>query len=288
MKVLVTGARGQAGTALMEKTPRFAQAIPLSHADLDVTDESAVRRALAEYAPDWIINAAAYTAVDAAESDAAACLSLNATAVAILARAASDQGARLLHLSTDFVFDGRASRPYAPEAATAPLNVYGSTKLQGEHLAREFAPASIVLRTSWLYSRTGSNFVKTMLRLMSSRTELGVVCDQVGSPTFASGLADAAWRLIEVDAAAGVHHWSDCGVASWYDFAVAIGEEARQRGLLASIPSILPIRSDQYPCAAKRPSFSLLDCQRTRAAVGLPATHWRVNLRNLLDDMATN
>lgn len=288
MKVLITGANGQAGRALVRGAPEAARVIALSRAELDVTDEPAVRRALAEHTPDWVVNAAAYTAVDAAEADAEACHSLNSAAVANLARATSALGARLLQLSTDFVFDGRSSRPYVPEDAATPLNVYGHSKLRGEQLAQEFAPTSIVLRTSWLYSTTGSNFVKTMLRLMGSRPELGVVCDQVGTPTCARGLAEAAWKLIERDAAAGVHHWSDCGVASWYDFAVAIGEEGRQRNLLASVPPILPIRSSQYPTAATRPAFSVLDCQRTRALAGLQATHWRVNLRNLLDDMATH
>ena len=258
----------------------------LTHAELDITDAAAVQRAAGAHAPQWIVNAAAYTAVDAAESAPAAAQALNAAAVGFLAQAAKSAHARLVHLSTDFVFDGRASNPYEPDASTAPIGVYGATKLAGEQQALADGASSIVVRTSWVYAAYGQNFVRTMLRLMASKPELRVVCDQIGSPTWASGLAQVLWKMIDIDAPAGIHHWCDAGVASWYDFAVAIQEEALQRGILAQAIPVSPIRAAQYPTPAKRPAYSVLESARTRVLTGTPATHWRAQLRKMLDELA--
>jgi dTDP-4-dehydrorhamnose reductase len=288
MKVLLTGAGGQVGRAFRALAPDASGLAAFTHAELDITDPGQVRRAVEGHAPQWIVNAAAYTAVDAAEGARAQAHALNATAVAHLASAAHEVRARLVHLSTDFVFDGRASRPYAPDAATAPLGVYGATKLDGEHAARAGDPASIIVRTSWVYAAYGQNFVRTMLRLMASKPEIRVVADQVGSPTWATGLAQVLWRMIEVGAAPGIYHWSDAGVASWYDFAVAIQEEALQRGLLRQAIPLRPIPAAEYPTPTQRPHYSVLDTTEIRALTGSAAVHWRTQLRRMLDELAAS
>jgi dTDP-4-dehydrorhamnose reductase len=267
--------------------PAGTAVVALTHADLDITDAEQVRRAVAERAPQWIVNAAAYTAVDAAESAQQAAHALNATAVGYLALAARSTRARLLHLSTDFVFDGRASIPYEPDASTAPIGAYGATKLAGEQRALADGAPSVVVRSSWIYAAYGQNFVRTMLRLMAAKPEVRVVCDQVGSPTWATGLAQLLWQMLKIDAPPGIYHWCDAGIASWYDFAVAIQEEALQRGLLAHPIPVLPIRSAQYPTAAQRPAYSVLDTARTRALTGTAAVHWRAQLRQMLDELAS-
>jgi dTDP-4-dehydrorhamnose reductase len=274
------------GRAFRALTPEGAAVVALTHAELDITDAELVRRAVAAHAPQWIVNAAAYTGVDAAESAQQAAHALNATAVGYLVHAARGARARLLHLSTDFVFDGRASNPYEPDAATAPIGAYGASKLAGEHLALADAAPSIVVRTSWVYAAYGQNFVRTMLRLMAAKPEVRVVCDQVGSPTWATGLAQILWQMLKIDAPPGIHHWCDAGIASWYDFAVAIQEEALQRGILTHPIPVLPIRAAQFPTAAQRPAYSVLDAARTRALTGAPAVHWRAQLRKMLDELA--
>jgi dTDP-4-dehydrorhamnose reductase len=288
MRVLLTGASGQVGRAFGALCARRDALAALGHAELDITDAAQVRRAVQAHEPQWIVNAAAYTAVDAAESAREAAHNLNATAVAHLAAAARDAGARLMHISTDFVFDGEACRPYGPDAATAPLGVYGATKLAGEHAALGGDCAAIIVRTSWVYAAYGQNFVRTMLRLMASKPEIRVVTDQLGSPTWATSLARLLWRMIELNAPAGIYHWSDAGVASWYDFAVAIQEEALQRGLLGQTSAVLPIASSEYPTPTRRPHYSVLDTARTRALTGIAAVHWRVQLRSMLDELAVS
>jgi dTDP-4-dehydrorhamnose reductase len=233
-----------------------------------------------------VVNAAAYTAVDLAEDQPAQAIAVNDTAVGVLASAASAAGCRLLHLSTDFVFDGKSNRAYLPSDPPNPLSVYGASKLGGERHVLG-AAAGIVLRTAWVYAAAGRNFVLTMLRLMRDRETLAVVCDQIGTPTWASGLAAAIWGLIETDAPGGVYHWTDLGVASWYDFAVAIQDEALERGLLSRAVPITPIASAAYPTRARRPAFSVLDSGATRALIQAPARHWRHNLRTLLDELRT-
>jgi dTDP-4-dehydrorhamnose reductase len=286
VRVLVTGAAGQVGRAFHELAPAAARVTALTHADLDITDGAAVRRAVDTHKPQWIVNAAAYTAVDRAENATDAAQALNSTAVGHLAHAAESGAARLVHLSTDFVFDGRACVPYEPNAATAPLGVYGATKLAGERQALGSGARAIVIRTSWVYAAYGLNFVRTMLRIMAERPEVRVVCDQTGSPTWATGLAQVLWRMLALDAAAGIYHWCDAGIASWYDFAVAIQEEALQRGLLRHAVPVLPIRSHQFPTAAQRPPYSVLDSTHTRTLTGAAATHWRTQLRKMLDELA--
>ncbi len=286
MRVLVLGGGGQVARAVVATAPAKHSVIERSHAQLDIADPAAIAQVLARTPVDWIVNGAAYTAVDLAEDQAAAATLVNDTAVGHLAAAAAEAQCRLLHLSTDFVFDGNSGRAYLPTDATNPLSVYGSSKLGGErHVLNE--GDGIVLRTAWVYASAGRNFVLTMLRLMRERDQLRVVADQIGSPTWATGIARAVWGLIDASAPRGAYHWTDLGVASWYDFAVAIQEEALARGLLGRAVPIIPIATADYPTRAVRPRFSVLDTSRTRALVDVPAHHWRHNLRQMLDELRT-
>ena len=270
--------------AVEKAAPVAVDTVRLGRAELDIVDEQAVKRCLQTVRPDWVVNAAAYTAVDLAEDHAEQAIAANATAVATLAEVCAQIGARLLHLSTDFVFDGATSRAYLPGDRPNPVSVYGSSKRAGE-LRVLAQPAGLVLRTSWVYASAGKNFVLTMLRLMREKTRLSVVCDQIGAPTWAGGLAETIWGCMQANVNGGVYHWCDLGVASWYDFAVSIQEEALSRGLLTQEVTITPISSTQYPTRAKRPAFSVLDTTATRSALAAPACHWRQNLRVMLDEL---
>lgn len=278
MKALITGANGQLGRCLQASAPDGVDVVALGSADLDITDRDAVKARFDAETPDLVINAAAYTAVDRAESEEAAALAVNATAVGILADAARTHGARFVHVSTDFVFDGAAGTPYAPDAPTNPLSAYGRTKLGGETLA---GPDALVVRTAWVYAPTGGNFVRTMLRLMGERPEVRVVADQIGTPTYAPGLAQALWTLAG-QGVTGIHHYTDAGAASWYDFAVAIQEEAVAAGLLAQAVPVIPIRTADFPTPAHRPSYSVLDKTSMFEALGGPVPHWRANLPKMI------
>lgn len=278
MKALIVGGGGQLGRALAASAPAGMAVVSHGAGSLDVTDASAVAAVVQEVGPELLLNAAAYTDVDAAETDEAAAHAVNATAVGLLAQAARAAGARFVHVSTDFVFDGGAGSPYAPDAAPGPLGAYGRTKLAGERLAGADA---LIVRTAWLHAPVGGNFVRTMLRLMAQRAEVRVVADQIGTPTYAPGLAAALWTLAG-QGVRGIHHYTDSGVASRYDFAVAIQEEAIAAGLLARAVPVIPIASDALPTPARRPGCVVLDTRSAIAALGRPAPHWRVNLRAMM------
>jgi dTDP-4-dehydrorhamnose reductase len=283
MKVLVLGG-GQIAKAIAAGAPARHEVAMRTHAELDIVDEAALTTARAKFKADWIVNAAAYTAVDLAEDEAAKAIAVNDTAVASLVRTAATARSKLLHLSTDFVFDGGSKRAYLPSDPTNPLSVYGVSKLGGErHVVA--GGAGIVLRTSWVYAAEGKNFVLTMLRLMREKNQINVVCDQIGAPTWATSAAAAIWGLVDAGATPGIYHWTDLGVASWYDFAVAIQDEALVRGLLPRAIPILPIYTSEYRTKAQRPAFSVLDSASTRSLLKLPATHWRHNLRMMLDEL---
>jgi len=283
MRVLVLGG-GQIAKAVAAGAPARHEVAMRTHAEVDIVDEVALASQLVNFKADWIVNAAAYTAVDLAEDEAAKAIAVNDTAVASLVQTAATARSKLLHLSTDFVFDGGSKRAYLPSDPTNPLSVYGASKLGGErHVVA--GRAGIVLRTSWVYAAEGKNFVLTMLRLMREKDQINVVCDQIGAPTWAASAATAIWGLIEAKATPGIYHWTDLGVASWYDFAVAIQDEALTRGLLSRAIPILPIYSSEYSTKAQRPAFSVLDSASTRSLLKLPATHWRHNLRMMLDEL---
>ena len=283
MKALIVGSKGQLGRGLQARVPLGVEIVAHDHDTLDITDRAAVTAIVKAERPTLILNAAAYTAVDNAESSADAAHAVNATAVGLLADAAATVGARLVHVSTDFVFDGTAGIPYAPDAAPNPLGVYGRTKLDGERLAGD---AALIVRTAWVYAPTGGNFVRTMLRLMAERREVRVVADQIGTPTYAPGLAAALWTLAD-KGVTGIHHYTDAGAASWYDFEVAIQEEALAAGLLGHAVPVIPIATADFPTPAKRPSYSVLDKTSTFAALGGPTLHWRVNLRTMISKIKT-
>ena len=282
MRVLITGANGQLGGALQRLAPAWAEINAIDVDDCDLTDVPMLRARLTVEAPDLILNAAAYTAVDKAEGDENLARAINSEAVAAMVEAMAETGGKVVHVSTDYVFDGTASSPYVPDAPRNPQSAYGRTKAEGEDHLR---PEDVLVRTAWVYEAGGANFVRTMIRLMKERDELGVVCDQIGAPTWATGLARTIWGLVEKQASGTFHH-SDAGVASWYDFAVAIGEEALARGLIAKLPVIRPITTADYPTPARRPAFSLLDCRATRAALGAEPVHWHTHLRLMLDEEA--
>ncbi|MGC4029184.1 MAG: dTDP-4-dehydrorhamnose reductase [Steroidobacteraceae bacterium] len=282
---MVTGAGGQLGRELARSVPPGCTLAAFTSRDCDIGDASAVSAAVARERPQVIINAAAYTAVDKAESDEAAAQRVNAQGPAHLAAAAASTGARLLHVSTDFVFDGSQGHPWSPDDRTHPLSVYGRTKLAGEAPVLQLGAQGLVLRTSWVYSVFGGNFVKTMLRLMSSHPAVRVVADQVGAPTWARGLAEALWCAARKPGLHGLHHWRDAGAASWYDFAVAICEEGVAAGLLLRPVDIVPIQTQDYPTPARRPGYSLLDCTRTWRELDLMPPHWRSQLRRMLAEL---
>ncbi len=284
MKALILGAGGQLGRELVRTAPDGIDLVVRDRAALDITDVQAVSAAFSAEHPRLVINAAAYTAVDRAESEPDLAQAVNAVGAGHVAAVAAAQGARLVQVSTDFVFDGATGTPYRPDARTHPLSVYGKTKRDGEEAVLAAHPEAIVLRTAWLYAAGGQNFVATMLRLMGEGKPLRVVTDQVGTPTWARTLAEAVWALGLNLAAKGRHHWTDAGVASWYDFAVAIQDEARALGLLERAVPIEPITTADYPTPARRPAYSVLDCRATREAAGLPGRHWRHALRGMLEE----
>lgn len=285
-RALITGAGGQLGLALQAWTPPGWTVVPCGTAALDVTRPDQVRSVLERERPDVVLHAAAYTAVDAAESAAAEAEAVNATGTGTVAEAAREVGARLIYVSTDFVFDGQLARPYRPDDPTGPLGVYGRSKLEGERRARSvLGDRALVVRTAWVYGAQGRNFLLTMLRLMGERDDVGVVSDQVGTPTWVRSLAAALWAAAERPALSGILHWTDAGVASWYDFAVAIQEEALAAGLLARAVPIRPLATEEFPTPARRPAYSVLDKRSAWAALGLPPIHWRVHLRQAIREL---
>lgn len=278
--ILITGAGGQLGRemqALAADHPDFTYDFT-DAATLDVTDRGAVDEWFATHPVDFVVNCAAYTAVDRAESDREACHRLNALAPGCLADAARRNGAQMVHVSTDYVFDGSKCTPYVEDDEPAPVTVYGRTKLEGERAVMELCPDAMVIRTAWLYSPHGQNFVKTMLRLGRERDRLGVVFDQVGTPTYARDLARAIYAAIEAGIRPGIYHYTDEGVCSWYDFAVAIHR-------LAGIDScrVSPIRTAEYPTPARRPAYSVLDKQKIKDTYGMTIPHWEDSLASCLN-----
>lgn len=286
MKILITGSKGQLGLELHRTMPGSYVVHGADVDSLDISDPKAVIGAMREQQPNVVINCAAYTAVDKAETDSERAFAVNAVGPGYLAQAATAMGARLIQVSTDFVFDGTKSRPYLPDDATNPISVYGASKLEGEHRVLAKAPSAVVVRTAWLYSPYGANFVKTMLRLMSERDAIGVIADQVGSPTWAGGLAQCIWTMVRRPEIQGIHHWTDAGVASWYDFAVAIQELGLERGLLKKAILIKPLRTEDYPTPARRPNYSVLEKSQTWSALEGVAPHWREPLKAVLDEIA--
>jgi dTDP-4-dehydrorhamnose reductase len=286
MKTLIVGAAGQLGRALLRNIPASVEVAALDRTQLDITREDAVAEAIRSHQPNVVINASAHTAVDLAESEPQKAYAINADAVGALAGACASGGIRFIHVSTDFVFDGMSGRPYRPDDATNPLGVYGASKLAGEQKIADHAGLDwTVVRTAWVYTSSGRNFLLTMLRLFNERPVVRVVADQIGTPTSALSLSECVWRAATSGKLHGIAHFTDAGVASWYDFAVAIYEEASQLGLLTKAVDVQPIQTKDYPTPARRPSYSVLDVTATTAALGLTPVHWRTNLRQVLREL---
>lgn len=283
-KILITGADGQLGQALINSVPAGVQAIAANRELIDITNQSVVNDWVGANKPDAIVNAAAYTAVDKAETESSLAKAVNTDGPLHLATAASNAGIPMVQVSTDFVFNGKAG-PYKTDDITDPLSVYGETKRDGEAAALGVSGAKVsVVRTAWVYNVGGSNFVSTMLRLMKEKESIGVVADQIGTPTYVPGLASACWTLLDKELT-GIFHWTDAGVASWYDFAVAIQEEALALGLLKKSIPIAPLTSADFPTPAARPSNSVLDKSESWKALGMTAPHWRSNLKVALAEL---
>lgn len=288
LRVLVTGGAGQLGQALRKAMPSGLEARFTTRNELDIGNVDDVRDYIASYAPELIINAAAYTAVDKAETDAPAALRANSDAPRYLAEAASQRKhVRLIQVSTDFVFDGTASVPYTPDRPLNPLGVYGRSKAGGESAVLSILQdRAVVLRTAWVYSAVGHNFVRTMLRLLKERRQVSVVDDQIGTPTCTSSLAAVLWRFAIRPDLSGAFHWTDAGTASWYDFAVAIAEEGIATGLLTDDVVVKPIPTTGYPTPAQRPAYSVLDKHSTMQRLEIEPLHWRKQLRIVMRELA--
>lgn len=289
-KILITGAYGQLGKELRANSAHAVNRKYLfTDSDtLDITDEAAVMQYFNRNRPGFVVNCAAYTAVDKAEEDRENAFLLNSRGPEILARACAAVQARMIHISTDYVFDGTSCRPYTETDITNPASVYGSSKLLGEQLAMAADPAVVVIRTSWLYSTFGNNFVKTMLRLGRERESLKVVYDQVGTPTYAGDLAAAIVHILEGVISdhnnwhPGIYHYSNEGVCSWYDFA---GEIHRMAGISCNL---FPVESKDFPTLAKRPSYSVLNKARIKSAYCLQIPWWRSSLEKCIDLIQKN
>lgn len=276
--ILVTGANGQLGQCLQELSVLHSsmQFVFLNSKELDITSKESVNKVFNNNF-NFCINCAAYTAVDAAESEQAIAEKVNVLGVRYLAEACKNYDVKLIHISTDFVFDGNSNIPYTENQETAPVSVYGKTKLEGENAIQAVLEAFFVLRTSWLYSEYGNNFVKTMLRLSKNLTELGVVSDQIGGPTYAKDLARVILKIIETDATKyGVYHYSNEGVASWYDFAKAIFEISNTAIKVNAIPT------SSYPTPAKRPNYSVLNTSKLKSNLKVEIPYWRDSLKEAL------
>ncbi|UXO69887.1 dTDP-4-dehydrorhamnose reductase [Pantoea dispersa] len=282
MRVLLTGAYGQLGRCLLDRVPAEWVLLACGSAELDITDRPAVERVVKKFRPDVIINAAAYTAVDKAETDRIRAMKVNAIGPENLAIAAHQQGTRLIHLSTDYVFDGSKKTPYTESDLPCPINFYGLSKWEGEKRVFSVLPDAVVIRTSWVFSEYGANFVKTMLRLAETRSEISVVNDQCGCPTYAGDLAQAIITLASRAEAAGVYHYCGDVAVSWCEFAQAIFVAAQRDVLVKGIGSA------QYPMAAARPANSVMNTARI-AALGVEASDWqnRVQSACLTGDSAT-
>ncbi|HEX6852482.1 MAG TPA: dTDP-4-dehydrorhamnose reductase [Candidatus Polarisedimenticolaceae bacterium] len=285
VRVVLFGGTGQLGRALRARAPAGATLVVPGRAEADLRTPDRPAAVVARTRPDLVINAAACNDVDGAEADPTEAFAVNAEAVGAIARAAAAAGARLIHVSTDYVFDGEGGRPRAPGDPTAPVNRYGASKLRGEELAIEaLGGRTTVVRTSWLHGPGGRGFVQAILRRLRERRLVDVVADQIGVPTHASGLAAAIWRLADRPEISGILHWTDAGVASRYDQALALAEEAERLGLLQGPWRVRPVRTADRPSAAPRPACSVLDALGTADRLGLPALHWREGLRRTLGE----
>lgn len=286
MKILVTGAAGQLGSELRNILEKRMPGITLytDIHELDLTNDEAVKRFIIDNEISHVVNCAAYTSVEKAEQEQALCTKINTDTVKNIAATASDYGIKVIHISTDYVFDGTAHTPYKESEKVNPISTYGTTKRKGEMVLLSMCPDAIIIRTSWLYSPYGNNFVKTMMRLGKERNELSVVCDQIGTPTYALDLAKAIYAILTARQwIPGIFHFSDEGACSWYDFTKAIHR-------IAGITScqVSPILTDDYPTAAARPPYSVLDKTKIKRTYGITIPHWEESLKECIERIDAN
>ena len=285
MRILIFGPNGQLGTSLKDLQPKGMKVSYAGRSEVDLSNEKDLKAYLKSSQPQMIINASAYTSVDRAESEVALAHAINSEAPAAMAKYVRSESAKILHISTDYVFDGGKKTAYLPDDEKNPGSVYGRSKLAGEVALLKHAPkSSMVIRTSWLFSEYGSNFVKTMLDLMSKRTEISVVFDQIGSPTYARALAEAIWLIVSKNRfQSGTYHWTNSGQTTWFDFANRIKKEAIRKGLITRAPEIFPVPSQDYKTGAVRPAFSVLNSQSLADLIGRQPADWQVSLEEMLD-----
>ncbi|MFG0773303.1 dTDP-4-dehydrorhamnose reductase [Vibrio plantisponsor] len=286
MRVLITGCNGQVGHCLTERLKDKADLLALDYEELDITDQAAVFSVVSEFLPDYIINAAAHTAVDRAEQEVELSNTINRDGPQYLAQAAESCGAVILHISTDYVFDGTGEQPYIESDLTSPQGVYGLSKLAGEQAVANECSKHLILRTAWVFGEHGNNFVKTMLRLAETRDELNIVGDQFGGPTYAGDIADALIAMVDYieqgqQPAWGVYHFAGMPYASWYEFSAKIFQLAETKGVLAKQPKIASIPTAAYPTPAKRPANSRLDCSKIENQFGIKPSDWVAALDNI-------
>ncbi len=286
MKFLITGCNGQVGHCLTERLKNKTEILALDYDGLDITDQQAVFDTVDSFKPDYIINAAAHTAVDRAEEEVELSNAINRDGPKYLAEAAQQVDAVMLHISTDYVFDGEGERPYVETDKTGPQGIYGRTKLEGEQAVAESCEKHLILRTAWVFGEHGNNFVKTMLRLAQTRDELSIVGDQFGGPTYAGDIADALITMVEFIEQGnqpewGVYHFAGMPYASWFDFAVTIFKVAENKAVLAKQPAVSAIPTSAYPTPAKRPANSRLDCSKINNQFGIKPSDWNAALENI-------
>lgn len=290
VKVLITGSAGQVGSELVKLAPADFEVVGYNSSELDITNAQQVQQIVAEQAPALIINTAAYTAVDKAESDAERAYAVNETGVKNLAQAALAIGIPVFHISTDYVFDGTAADPYKETDPVGPTGVYGASKLAGEQVLARSGVKHIILRTSWVFGAEGNNFVKTMLRLGKERDTLGVVADQHGCPTSAASIANVLWQLAQKYTAEGelpwgIYHFSNAPATTWHGFACEIFKQAVEAGFLERAPVVNPIKTSDYPTLAKRPAWSVMDCSALENLLVSSVPGWQQELSAVLKQL---
>ena len=293
MKVLITGSQGQLGKELLKNIPNDIEVIPTDRETFNLLDLNNCREFIFNNKPDWIINAAAFTAVDLAEDEKEKAMLINSEAPTEIAKALKKTGGKLLHISTDFVFDGKSNIPYKVDVEPNPINIYGKSKLLGENGIKNVLQDNnqyIILRTSWVMGSEGNNFAKTMVKLLKIKDKISVVYDQIGCMTSSKYLSIICWLIIQKDITKNIYnqkifHWTDAGVSSWFDIATAIGEFSFNLNLLKKPAKVIPILSENFPTKAKRPNFSLLDCSATKDVLNIENNYWRFSLLEILQEL---
>jgi len=293
MKVLITGSQGQLGKELLKNIPHDIEVIAADRKTFNLLDLKNCREFIFDNKPDWIINAAAYTAVDLAEDEEEKAMLINGEAPTEIANTLKKTGGKLLQISTDFVFDGKSSSPYKVDDEPNPINIYGKSKLLGENGIKNILQDNnqyIILRTSWVMGSEGNNFTKTMLRLLKIKEKVSVVYDQIGCMTSSKYLSHICWLIIQKDITKNINnqkilHWTDAGVSSWFDIATEIGDLSFKLNLLKNPAKVLPISSDNFPTRAKRPNFSLLDSSITKEILNIENKYWRYSLLEILQEL---